>query len=158
TSGVSSPYSFTGLADGTVYTFKVQGVYGANTGPFSNSSAPIAPISTLVTQTITVTRPQGALVLTQVCGAHGATTTGTAPTLGSGPGGTADPLFAQYPYPTDANGVPDANYPTNCSVDLGIAHLVTSGAGAGQFFEATGFISQITVVDTRDTDPGWTAN
>jgi hypothetical protein len=71
---------------------------------------------------------------------------------------TTDPLFGQYPYPTDANGEPIATYPTDCGVNLGTAKFITSGAGAGQFFRASGPLNQVTVADTRDTDPGFTVN
>jgi len=81
---------------------------------------------------------------------------GTAPTLGLG--GVPDPLFAQYPYPVDAAGIPNPNYPTDCAINLGIGQLITSGPRAGQYFKATGRIAQITVVNTRDADSGWTLN
>jgi hypothetical protein len=179
TGSTGTSYNATGLTNGTVYTFQVAAVYpGPQTGGLSATSAAFTPQGKFVTQTITVTRPQGDLVLTQICGNHTdipadpavgnwwpgsaaipAVTTGTAPNLGSGPidSGTADPLFNQYPYPVDANGVPNPNYPTNCGINMGIARFITSGPGAGQFFQAKGFMNQVTVVDTRDTDPGWTA-
>jgi hypothetical protein len=88
---------------------------------------------------------------------------GTAPiidtdpvTAGVQPG--PDPRFAQYPYPVDAAGIPNPNYPTNCAIDLGTGQLITSGPRAGQYFKATGRIAQITVVNTRDADSGWTLN
>ncbi len=135
-----------------------------------------------VIQDIEVVRPAGALVLTQRCGVFGSaaaytdttfgtlpaltatadadtaggTPTGTAPTLGLG--GAADSLFAQYPYPVDAAGIPNPNYPTDCAIDLGTGQLITSGPRAGQYFKATGRIAQITVVNTRDADSGWTLN
>ena len=83
----------------------------------------------VIEQQITVVRPAGALVLTQRCGVFGALpaeaasaafpvaltaaaasldTVGTAPTFN----GSADPLFADYPYPLPAN------YPTRCGVDM----------------------------------------
>jgi hypothetical protein len=154
TGSAATTYNYTGLTNGTVYTFQVRGVYSGTPGQYSAPSGSLTPQGKFITQTITVTRPQGDLVLTQVCGAHGATTTGTAPTFNGSP----DPLFSQYPYPTDANGVPDPNYPTNCGINLGIAHFKTSGTGAGQFFEATGALNQVTVADTRDSDPGFTVN
>ena len=139
----------------------------------------------LIIQDIQVVRPSGALVLTQRCGVFGSaaeytdavfgtlpllpattgadavagavpTGVGTAPTQGAG--GVADPQFPQYPYPVDANGVPAATYPTNCAIDLGTGTLITSGPRAGQYFKATGRIAQITVVNTRDADTGWTLN
>jgi hypothetical protein len=154
TGSATASYHFTGLTNGTVYTFRVRGVYSGTPGAYSAASNAVTPNGRLITQTITVTRPQGALVLTQVCGAHGAVTTGTAPTFSGGP----DPLFPQYPYPVDVNGDPTANYPTDCGLALGKAQLITSGAGAGQFFQATGVLNQVTVVDARDTDPGFTVN
>jgi hypothetical protein len=113
-------------------------------------------------------------VLTQVCGAYGALPAdtsgsigfpsgtlpaaaavagGTAPTLTVG--GSADPVFAGYPYPTNADGTPNATYPTHCGVDLGNSQLIKTGPGAGQFFAASGRLNQVSVVDTRDTDTGW---
>ncbi len=81
---------------------------------------------------------------------------GTAPTQGVG--GAADPNFTEYPYPVDANGVPNPTYPTNCGVDLGIGSLLTVGPKAGQYFAVNGRINQITVVNTQDVDGGWTLN
>ncbi len=134
-------------------------------------------------QDIEVTRPVGALVLTQVCGSHGSlaaegsqtgfpsglpaepaidgstvaapTAGGTAPTTGDTPGGPADPGRAGYPYPVGADGAPVATYPTHCGIDLGDSRFVRSGAGAGQFFAADGRLNQLTLVDTRDGDLGW---
>ena len=37
------------------------------------------------------------------------------------------------------------------------AHLITTGPMAGQFLKATGQLRQVMVVDTRPSDPGWTA-
>ena len=169
TGSTSPSYSFTGLTNGTSYTFKVRAKYGANFGGFSSSSPTIAAGAASITQSITVTRPAGALVLTQICGNNAARaanalypgspaipafTGGTAPTFNGAP----DPLFNQYPYPTDpTTGVPNPNYVTDCGIALGNAKFVTSGPGAGQFFRADGLLSQVTVVDTRDSDPGWTA-
>jgi hypothetical protein len=156
TGSSATSYSFTGLDNGTPYTFTVRARYGTDFGGASAPSASVAPAGILLTQTITVTRPQGALILTQVCGAKGTTTTGTAPTL---PDGTPDPNFVagaggigEYPYPPSFT----PNYPTNCNVNLGTATLIATGPGANQYFRATGDISQVTVTDFRDTDPGWT--
>lgn len=96
--------------------------------------------------------------------------TGSAPTQGVG--GAADPNFTDgnaadvngpafdgYPYPVvDATQVPNATYPTNCAINLGIARLITSGPNAGQYFGTTGRINQITVINTQDVDGGWTLN
>jgi hypothetical protein len=167
-------FTKTGLTAGTIYSATVKATYPA---PFNGATS--APVSftpfpnNILVQDITVTRPVGALVLTQRCGVFGALPDATDADFGSLPalpasGGTtgtapiytgaADPKFNQYPYPVDANGVPNPNYPTSCGVDLGIGKLITTGARAGQYFTATGRINQVTVVDTRDTDPGWTLN
>jgi hypothetical protein len=76
----------------------------------------------------------------------------------------ADPLFSPnatllsgYPYPQNADGTPHLpNYPTRCTVNLGNAHFVTTGPNAGQYFAVSGQINQVTVVNTQDTDAGWT--
>ena len=44
---------------------------------------------------------------------------------------------------------------TGCTIALGSAKLIKSGAGAGQFFQANGAIHPVTVVDARANDPGW---
>lgn len=72
--------------------------------------------------------------------------------------GADDTLFPQYPYPVDGNGDATATYPTNCGINLGTASLITSGPAAGAYFKATGRIAQLTVVNTRDADSGWTLN
>jgi hypothetical protein len=168
------------------YSVVVQATYAAPF--FGQPSAAVSAGSnpdTVIIQDITVVRPEGALVLTQRCGVFGSApaytdttfgtlpalpatagadpvgidapaAVGTAPTLGLG--GADDGLFAQYPYPVDVLGVPNANYPTDCAIDLGIGQLITSGPRAGQYFKATGRIAQITVVNTRDADSGWTLN
>lgn len=135
--GANTQYDFTGLTNGVVYTFTFHAVYAGQPGVESAASTPITPNAQLLNQTITVRRPVGNLVLTQACA-------------------TSDPLSSQYPYPVDANGDSIANYPTSCAVNLGTAHLITSGAGKGQFFEATGSLREITVVNTRDADDPFT--
>jgi hypothetical protein len=147
-------YHFTGLTNGTPYTFSVRASYGAAcAGPFglSGASGALAPAGAKILQQITVDRPQGALVLTQAC----------------------DPTQTS-PYPVDANGVPNPIYPTtqavyqgSCGVDLGHATFVTAdqaatagfpAIGEGQFFTASGPMHQVSIVDTRDTDVGWTVS
>lgn len=166
----------TGLTAGTVYTFTVTATYASPPAgtPASVQATPLA--SQVLVEDITVTRPNGALVFTQICGKNGAldaettATTGfpagslpavpaagpgTAPTLD---GGSPDPKFPEYPYPENADGTPAPNYPTHCGVALGNAKLVKKGPGAGQFFAASGVLNQVTIVDSRDDDIGWTAN
>lgn len=160
------------LVSGQLYTFTV--TYGA-AGTSGASSVQSTPLSnSILLQDITVGRPNGALVLTQVCGKYDAMTaeaaqfgfpTGlgasSASVTGTMPAGETAPKFAQYPYPENADGTPNATYPTTCGISLGNAHLVTQGGsamGAGQFFAASGRLNQVSVVDTRDTDDGWAIN
>ena len=170
TGTATSGYVFTGLTNGTTYPVSVTATSTAADGSHPPASAagttncvPAAPPGPTVQQTISATRPQGALVLTQVCGDHGATPGHPTPVTHSGstPGVSGPPEFPagsgvadpQYPnYPTQGS------YPTNCNVSLGTAHLITSGNGKGQFYEATGVLSQVTVVDGRDADVGFTVN
>lgn len=175
----TNTYLATGLASGN-YVFTVTATYADSptSGTPARTVSVSASPSSVVIQDISTTRPVGALVLTQVCGVNAAfaadttpslgfpngvpavaaSTTGTAPTLTSG-GLIGDPSFPEYPYPIDdATGVANPTYPTYCGIDLGPARFVTRGAGAGQFFAASGTIDQITVVDTRDDDMGWTVS
>jgi hypothetical protein len=177
-----------GLTPGSSYTFTLTRTYASPDSGGPSSATYTLPSAQTLIQDLTVVRPVGALVLTQRCGVYGSTpeytdnvfgtlpaipaTTnadpgptgyaygglpaGTAPTLT--PGGTGDPLFPQYPYPTDGNGDSIANYPTYCGVDMGRGRLITSGPRAGQYFTATGRMNQITVVNTQDTDGGFTIN
>jgi hypothetical protein len=95
---------------------------------------------------------------------------GTAPQLGAKdangnfipatPAAT-DPNFGSYPYPVDpTTGIPtnpgSVTYPTNCGLSLGIAKLITTGSEAGKYFRADGRLNQVTIVDTRNVDAGWT--
>jgi hypothetical protein len=176
-------YQVTGAPAGVVHTFRVTPLYPAPYTAATSSPVTAAALAAQVLlQDITVTRPVGALVLTQVCGAHGALpletaqlgfpsglpaapavnsstvatpSNGAAPTLGANGTGGADPVRSQYPYPTLPDGRANATYPTHCGIDLGNAQFVRSGAGAGQFFAADGRLNQVTVVDTRDGDTGW---
>jgi hypothetical protein len=161
----------TGLAESTPYVFTVTATYGspADVGTPASVTASVLPSAVLM-QHLTVTVPLGQLVITQVCGTNGpipADTLGT-PGFPSGdlpavpedlsgtgplvawPGGAPDPRFLDYPNPYPAT------YPTHCGVDLGTAGLIESGDGAGQFYAADGVLNQVTVLDTRDTDVGWT--
>ena len=139
-SGTTLSTTIPSLVNGAVYDVSVvaRNSDGA-TGHFSSVpsnviSATPAVASRFVRQPLDVTRPNGALVLTQAC-------------------------VDANPYPVDGLGQSVAVYPTTCpqSVSLGVATLITSGPGAGQYFQASGPMNQVTIVDTRDTDPGWTA-
>jgi hypothetical protein len=163
-----------GLAAGD-YTVVVTPNYPSGSGITGVASAPVSftvQLNTLLYQDITVERPAGNLVLTQRCGVYGAfpafDTTGwpgagltldpvvavdgpgTAPTVVGGPNdGDPDPLFTSYPQ--------RGTYPTLCGVNLGEGELVTSGPLAGRYYVADGQINQVTVLDARDGDLGWTA-
>jgi Fibronectin type III domain len=172
--GPASTFTVNGLTAGTVYTFTVTATYAPpDTGtPATVQLAP--PGDAVITQDISVNRPVGALVLTQVCGNFGAlpsepaspgfpiltaataSSTPTAPTIDAART-VADPKFPGYPYPVDpVTGVPNPTYPTHCALNMGISHLITTGTEAGKYFETDGRLNQVTVVDTRDTDAGWT--
>ncbi len=184
--GTATSFSLTGLTSGTTYTVTVTPNFTAPATGGAASSAGVPQSATLVTQVIDVTRPLGGLVLTQRCGVYGALpaesatnafpafavaalvgtqdpnapgllTGGTAPTIS---GGATDPGFSQYPYPVDANGVPTnpgaVTYPTNCGLSLGKGDLIQTGSEAGKYFRASGRLNQVTVVDTRNVDAGWT--
>lgn len=173
-----------GITARTPYTFTLTVNYPApNNGPGGVVTSTEGPLE-LVFQRITVTRPVGQLILTQRCGVNGAmpalpadagfpgfpsalpavvastSQVGTSPditpngTFGTGAGlfadaVTPDPQFNNYPFPSPAT------YPTECGVNLGTATIVNSGPLAGQYYEANGFINEVTVSDARDTDLGW---
>jgi hypothetical protein len=174
---VNTSAEITGLTPGTVQTVTVTPLYATAPAGTPATISAAANSAAVINQQISVTRPVGALVLTQRCGVFGALDAeatpepgwtagfpaaaavggaiGTAPLTGTGP----DAAFGQYPYPVDANEVPNATYPTTCGVELGNGKFVTSGPGSGQFFAASGRLNQVTVVDTRDSNPnGWALN
>jgi hypothetical protein len=166
-----------GLALGG-YTATVTPNYPAGsgvTGTAGSDTFSITP-NTLIVQEITVTRPPGALILTQRCGVYGdlpaftavdafpgfprtlAAATASLDQIGTSPdidlvtpGVQVDPEFGNYPEPQPTT------YPTECGLSMGTARFVTSGALAGQFYTASGRLNQVTVLDTRDTDTGWIA-
>ncbi len=177
---VGTTAAASGLTAGTVYTFTVTPTYASGPAGMAATISATPLSAQVLLQDLTVNRPVGALVLTQVCGVNGeipaetgATTgfpdgslpvipaagPGTAPTESAG-GSTADPRYAegQYPYPQNADGTPNATYPTHCGINLGNATFVANGPGRGQFFAAKGVLNQVTIVDTRDTDAGWTVS
>lgn len=166
----STSFLLSGLVGGTVYDITVTPLHPAPFVATPLSTGPVAPFAPLIgTGGIQVLRPAGALVLTQRCGVYGALPeepptgglaglpalpasadqVGTAPLT---PGGLPDSVFPEYPYPA----VP--TYPTRCALDMGTARLLTAGPFAGTYFSASGRLNQITVVDTRDLDPGFTVN
>ena len=153
--GTGTTFHFPGLTDGTPYTFVVTASYSAAcAGPFglpSSASSPVSPAGARVLQQITVTRPAGALVLTQACD-------------------TTNPT----PYPVDVNGVPNPVYPTtpavyggSCGIIMPTPTFITDDTpvsptypfiGEGQFFKSDAQMHQVAVVETRDSDPGYDVN
>jgi hypothetical protein len=172
----STSVSLTTLTAGASLTVSVTPVYTAPaTSTPATTPAFIVLGNSLIIQDVNVTRPQGALVLTQVCGVYGAldgepASAGfgalaaksatvaaggaTGPTLGANGTGGVDPNYTGGLYPSPA--IP--TYPTHCNISLGTAALVTTGAEAGQYYAASGQINQVTVSDTRDGQNGWTLN
>ena len=171
-----------GITAGAPYTFTLTVSY---TSPDSGPGGIVAGTSNsaqIIQQRITVTRPLGQLILTQRCGVNGGIPnfTGTAavpgfptdlpaivaspnqigttpditPAAPGLPANTVDPdsEFGVYPFPLTPI------YPTECGISLGTSTIVTSGAGAGLYFQADGRINEVTVSDTRDTNRGWTLN
>jgi hypothetical protein len=137
----------TGLTNGTTYTFTVKAHNTAgftSASPDPSASATPTLLATNVQQPITVTRSAGDLVLTQAC--NGAPDIYPDGSLAAGD-------ITTLPGPVAYGAATQAG----CTVPLGAAKLIKTGAGAGQFFRATGPINQVTVVDGRDTDPGWEA-
>ncbi|MEI8238380.1 MAG: fibronectin type III domain-containing protein [Actinomycetota bacterium] len=190
-------YTLSDLSANTQYDFTLTATYaGLYTGTTVSTIA-TALDAQIIVQDVTVIRPVGALVLTQVCGEYGAlpqraataqfpllltstsgvTGSGTAPTTPT-LGGTADGQFPSYPdpraldtnpaSPTYGQTLPAPTYPTHCGINLGEAKLITKdqitpilGATnnlAGQYFSAYGQLNQVTVLDARDVDSGWTLN
>lgn len=166
----------TGLTANSLYDFTITANY--TDVQSSGTPATVTGVKALanlqIIQDINVTRPSGALVLTQKCGVYGALDAETGYNGGFGPlaattavAGVAgytnkptnetDARFDQYPYPVDANGsaVGQATYPTRCTINLSAAKLITTGDRAGQYFTSIGRINQVTVVDTRDSDTAW---
>jgi hypothetical protein len=106
--------------------------------------------------------------------AEAAAGVGSAPTVG----GFSDPSVGQYPFPTTVdtvagsvtNGatIPAASYPSTCGLDFAEAQLIANdrvhiGVGEpgnldGQYMVASARMNQITVVDVRSADSGWTVS
>ena len=172
--------TLSGLTVGTSYVVTVVATYPS---PDAGTPATVAATSqpnAVLEQTITVDRPAGALLFTQRCGVNDqlepvapgvvfgfwdglGEITSSADQVGTAPidlnTTAADTNFGEYPYPIDeTTGEPNPNYTTQCALDLGRAELVTQQDDPfrGTFFRANGLLDQITVVDTRDGDAGWT--
>jgi hypothetical protein len=173
-------FLFTGLQDGTPYSFAVRASYGGAVGspacvdggtgsgpfgPFSGASSSVTPSGYEIDQLIQVIRPTGDLVLTQACDPNTPDPYPQDPATGLTPDHST-----LYPTSSIVAGTPGAL--GSCSVDLGAAKLVAStddqpidlGTGyptnvaEGQFFKADGAIHQVTVVNARETNEPWTVN
>ncbi len=176
-----------GLAIGS-YTATVTPNYAPGsgvTGTAGSDGFAITP-NTLVIQKITVTRPPGALILTQRCGVYGplpaftgvdsfpgfpvrpatgtpwtgtlAALTASADQVGTSP--DINPTLPGVQVDPEFANYPEPSpttYPTECGLSMGSARFVSGGALAGQFYTASGRLNQVTVLDTRDTDTGWIA-
>jgi len=184
TGGVEDQESTTGLTatfidlDLGSYTVEVTPIYPAGSGVTGQTGVDGFSVNpnALIVQEVSVTRPPGALIITQRCGVFNdldpftavdafpgfpndlAAETATVDQVGTSPdvdlataGVQPDPEFDNYPFPTPAT------YPTECGLDMGTASFVTSGSLAGQFYAADGRLNEVTVLDTRDNDDGWVA-
>ncbi len=117
-----------GLTNGTAYTVTVVALYPGGNSVSSAAVGPVTPTGQFVTQTFTVTRPVGALLIGEDC--SGVT--------GGQNSAAGNPVM----------GVPNQN----CNIDLGTASINPSGT----YYTANGNIQNVTVLDTRDDDLGWT--
>jgi hypothetical protein len=182
-SPTATTFTVNALTAGTLYCFTIVPVFpgGVTAPPAATQASALG--SGVIQQTISVVRPAGALKLTQRCGVTDGwpattldaatgfpgfpaiTQTAPAPIL---TGGTPPTVVTAAPGNTTAVGAPDnqfGDYPdpatqtrTNCDLDLGTAKLILTGSYKGQFYAASGAISQLSVLDTRNTDQGWTIN
>ena len=178
----ATSFTVPGLPAGVLYNFVLTARYADASAVATPATAQAAAASAqTLQQVIQVERPNGALILTQRCGVNnalgaeavdpgfpgfpavgsiGATSdqVGTSPDIDLTTAGVQpDPGFNDtvgaagiYPFPT--NPV----YPTRCFINLGRARLLTSGDLAGRYYAASGALNEVTVVDTRDGDLGWT--
>jgi hypothetical protein len=178
TVGLVSEFIVSGLDTGEGYEFSLLPTTSNAAGETPVASTVLRTVASaqVLQQTIMVERPEGALILTQRCGVNNvlpgtalvdafpgfpATTeiaasadqVGTSPDIElAAPGVQVDQEFGNYPFASPAV------YPTRCIVDLGVATLITEGSLAGQYYSATGALDEVTLVDTRDVDAGWTVN
>jgi hypothetical protein len=156
--GVSKEIS--GLTGGTLYTFTITpSAYSDSPtggGSFTGTAAQVqaTPNSNqVIGQDNQSERPVGALLITVRCGKYGALnsfskTTGTIPGFPKNLTSETATGTASYSGPTDPS----------CPLDMGTAELVRLEDDAklgGNYYTAYGRLSQVSVIDTRDTDSGW---
>lgn len=121
--------SVTGLAPGTAYTVTVtplhaDPLYGT---PASITATPLASGVTTLEQNVTVTRPAGSVVFTQICEDSQAGTPLPGAEFGTGP----------------------------CAIAFGVAERVKPSGGGTPYFEATASLNNV-MVDSFGDDTGWT--
>jgi len=165
---VAGPYTgvtgtskeITGLTGGTLYTFTITpSAYSDSPtggGSYSGTAAQVqaTPNSNqVIGQDNTSDRPVGALLITVRCGVYGALDSFTK-TTGVIPGFPKDLTAAT------ATGTATYSGPTDpaCPLNMGEGELVRLEDDAklgGNYYTASGRLSQVSVIDTRDTDAGW---
>ncbi len=172
----ATSHTLTGLTAGVMHNFVLTATYSdtSATATAATTSAATASERTLQ-QEIQVVRPNGALILTQRCGVNNAlpleavdagfpgfpevpvfpasdNQIGTSPDIDLTTDGVqVDPEFVDGSYPF----ADPARYPTKCIINLGSAQLLTTGDLRGQYYAANGALNEVTIVDTRDGDAGW---
>ena len=165
---VAGPYTgvtgtsrtITGLTGGTLYTFTITpSAYSDSPtggGSFTGTAAQVqaTPNSNqVIGQDNSVTRPAGALLIYVKCGVYGALDSFTA-TSGVFPGFPKTLASATG----SGSGTEAGGGSAACTLNMGTAELVRLADDAslgGNFFTANGRLSQVTVLDTRDSDLGW---
>lgn len=152
--------TITDLTGGVLYTFTVTpSAYSdspAGGGSFTGAAAQVqsTPNSNqVIGQANSATRPPGALLIYVKCGVYGA--------LDSFPATSG--LFPGFPKTlasatATGSGAEAGGGSAACTLNMGTAELVRltdDAALGGNFFTTSGRLSQVTVVDTRDSDLGW---
>ena len=165
---VAGPYTgvsgtsrtITGLTGGTLYTFTITPSSYSDSpsggGSFTGTAAQVqaTPNSNqVIGQDNSVTRPTGVLLIYVKCGVYGALDSFTA-TSGLFPGFPRTLTSATG----SGSGTEAGGGSAACTLNMGEAQLVRLADDAslgGNFFTSSGRLSQVTVLDTRDSDLGW---
>jgi len=124
---------------------------GAGRPPATAPAPALSPPARTAGQGITVAVPAGVLVFTQHCGAYGAS-----PAVPPSPGYPGYPrALPAVPASRSTASTSGAPQPEPCAAELGSPDLVRGGRLDGATI-ADGHLSQVTVLDTRAGDVGWT--
>jgi hypothetical protein len=139
--------NFTGLAAGQLYIFSVSATYAAGTSAPAAVTTAAAFANTLIIQDLFVTRPAGALVLTQRCGVSAGMPAETVTGFGTIPADTDSagldpvthvPLVNNTTFPATviapAGGAPTGSAPTNSNVSGTGAPALVPGTPADPQF------------------------